>query len=259
MNAPTYGARGSVGVLVPQPNPAAEVELALLIGANRTTVVGRMACDAPDMLTRLRAYADEIDTTIAGTFAGIALDAIAFACTGSSYVLSDARIDFEARDVASGAPPFFSAAGALCAALAELDTREIALVSPYPDDLTAAAVRFWQRSGFTILDLVRCSMSGGGHPIYGLTAQDVWQAGKKVTPDAKTIVVMGTGVPTLPVIHLARDRGGPTVISSNFCLGWQVARHLDSGALPLRDFLGDDAGWRARLLAQYPLAAALVP
>jgi len=62
---------------------------------------------------------------------------------------------------------------------------------------------------------------------------------------ANAIVLLGTGLPTLPT--LARHADSPLpVLSSNLCLAWAMTQAASAETVNLHDWLRGDH-WRARL------------
>ncbi len=248
-----YGAGGVVGALVPRENPTVEAELPLLLGPGVLMLTTRMVSRSPDMLERLRDYggliADGVDA-----FGAAPIDAFAFACTGTSYLLRDAGEALPDTVTHGGArTPFISSADAIEAALAELSARTISLVSPYGDELTAAALRYWGARGFEIAKLQRAAPAPSYHSIYGQRQDSISRAiAEASVPEADVVVVLGTGAPTLGAIARAADAGGPPVLSSNLCLGWRTQGVLDDGA-NIVDWIGRDAAWRRRLSERFPV------
>jgi maleate isomerase len=246
-----YNARGVVGVLTPQANPVAEVETAILLDPDVTLLTARMTDGAPSMLDRLKGYTHGLKDSLK-TYGGAPLDAVGFACTGSSYFDADPAASSVAREgQAHIACPFHAAADVVHEALQELGVGKLALVSPYPGELTGIAQAYWGRRGYDVVEVQGVPPSPGSHPIYGLTARALQAATQSLQADHDAVLLMGTGAPTLPVIAVGGER---PLLSSNLCLGWKLAT-CASGAQPrtFRRFAAEPA-WRARLAQRYPSA-----
>jgi maleate cis-trans isomerase len=253
-----YGAGGLVGVLTPQANATAEIEMSVLAGPDLGLITGRLTCQHPDLKRRLAVYFEEIESAIA-QFADAPLEAIAVACTGATYVLDRPVPAFDAPW--DGPCPVISSVAAIDAALRALGARRIAMVSPYPDWLTSLCTAYWTRLGYEIAILRQATpVPSGYHPIYAQRSQaalDVLADHATLPVDA--VVVSGTGLPSLRAIASLNAGPGPKVISSNLCLSWAIdeilrGRGADPGS-PL-PWLSADAPWVARMKARYPLAAA---
>ena len=255
-----YGRRGRIGLLVPQANAVAEAEAAILIPSGVGLVTARLTSPKPTIEARLADYLDGIVAT-AGRFGGVRLDAIGFACTGASYPLDPADEDarLAACSAALGAP-VISAARAVTDALDALGARRIALVSPYPEALTRASERYWAARGLRVSQVARVQAAGapapvGAHPIYALGDGAVRRALDAVDgAGAGAVLMLGTGIASLPAIAARPRVGAAPVLSCMLALAWACARPIEAReddaaacgrAGPLRWI--DGMGWIGRL------------
>ena len=255
-----YGARGVLGLLVPQANTTAELEVQPMMEPDVALLTGRLVSPAPDLGGRLDDYLTHIETFIAG-FANTPLSGVGFLITGSTYHLAPDEEDaFFAALGGKYGYPIISAGQAIRRAFAALGARRIALVSPYPAWLTEKSIAYWKRAGVEIAGVEAPQQVGGFHNIYTLRGAAVLAAARKLVPlKADAILLAGAGMPTLgPIMKLADEGARP--ISSNFCMAWQLAGMADGGApgeKPIGELLGPHAPWRARFAARFPQAAVL--
>jgi maleate isomerase len=242
--------QGLIGVLTPQANPTAEVEMSILLPAGMAACTARLTSAQPTMAQRLVDYFQTLSPTIR-QFGGMDLDAVCFACTGSSYLVGPAREDeLLAAAAAEFGFPVLSSALSITAALRTLEARDIAIVSPYDSALTDASVAYWSARGFGVRHVERVASGGAaaGHPIYGLppdAARRALAALPALQVDA--VVLLGTGMPTLGAILECPARHGAPVLSSMLALAWNGAgacdaRHRSRSAL--RTWI-EGAHWRA--------------
>jgi maleate isomerase len=245
------GARGLVGLLTPRENPTAEPEAAVLLPPDVAMLTARMQSASPSMAQRLADYADDLPLWM-GAFGQAPLDAVGFACTGASYLIGE-PLPCHVRH-AGRAIPFVTAAAAVEAALHGLGARTVAVVNPYPDDLTRSAIAYWSGRGFSIVAVVPMRPAVGYHPIYG---QDNGAALAAITAAsgsrADAVLALGTGAPTLAALAVALEAEGPPLLSSNLCLGWRLACVL-GGDEPLSAWLRPQAAWIRRLADRFPTA-----
>ncbi len=218
------------------------------------------------MEARLAEYFDTIADT-AARFGGMALSAIGFACTGASYPFAPADEDARIAAVSERlGVPVVTAAQAVCAALRALGARRVTLVSPYSDALTRASEAYWRARGFEVGQVVRVSAAAGeraapgAHPIYALGDAALRRALGTVCGSATdAVVVLGTGLASLPAIAATPRVGAAPVLSCMLALAWTCAGLAggDGAARPdvaagpgaLRSWIdGDD--WRPRLRAR---------
>jgi maleate isomerase len=244
--APEYGT--VLGILTPQANTTVEPEMHALLGgaAGYSVITARLTSAAADSRARLVDYFDRLEATLA-QFDVAPLAAAGFACTGSAYLVG--RADEEKRLAAASRAagyPVLSAAQAILAVLAELGAKRIALVSPYPQWLTAAAERYWRDAGIALAGVAAMPEElADTRGIYRLTTARVQAlvAGLDVR-GADAVLLSGTGMPTLRTIASAAP--GLPVVSSNLCLARLLERSA-GGARPLERWLAADAPWRGRL------------
>lgn len=237
-----YGPRGLIGVLTPQANTTVEAEFWVLAPPGVNLINGRLASGAPTMIERLVEYFDTLEGAVR-QFGDAPLSAIAFACTGSSYLIGAAletalieRLETDRRT------PIVTAAGAILEALRVLRAGRVAFVSPYGPDLTAHSLSYWRAAGLEIAQVVSPATDVTGfHPIYAIGAQQVSAAVEAVVEDADAVVLLGTGMPSLGPILRYAGKGGPPVLSSNLCLAW-LATSLTLQAPLERDALLDWIG-----------------
>ncbi len=230
-----YGPRGLIGLLTPQANTTVEAEFWILAPPGVNLINGRLISVAQIMNDRLVEYAEELDLALA-QFGDAPLSAIAFACTGSSYLIGAAReMALVERVAAERQTPLVTAARAIVDALRVLDARRVALVSPYGADLAAHSLAYWRGAGLEVGEVVDLADAGatGFHPIYSIGADAVSAAIGAVAANADAVVLLGTGMPSLGPILRHAGEGGPPVISSNLCLAW-LTTSLALGSPPDR-------------------------
>ena len=249
-----YAPYGQIGVLTPQANSTVEPEFWAMAPPGLNLICARLTSVSPTLNARLVDYLEGCPTAVE-QFGGAALSAVAFACTGSSYLAAPGREAAVAAAVeARFGAPVVTAAGAVLHALRTLRARRIALVSPYPDDLTAASAAFWAAQGLEVCAVARPAPppADGGHPIYALQASAVRAALDEVREGADAVVLLGTGAPTLGVILDAAGAGAPPVVSSMLCLGWLAIARATRTPADLGSLTRWTSGapWRAGLQAR---------
>jgi maleate isomerase len=241
-----YGRRGIVGIGVPQANPTVEPELQLLRPAGVSLVTARLFSPSRDPATRIRDYLERMDDALL-RFDDLSLDAFAFACTGSTYLVGHEREQAIVGALARRFDyPVLTAAAAIEAALRHIGARRILLVAPYPDWLAGPGVAYWQDRGFEVTALRQVRLpSADTHGIYALGSAQAEEAIRGEGPgDADTILLSGTGMPSLRVLTKGQRLFGRPVLSSNACLAWHLARQLQLPE-PAEPTLGE--GWAERI------------
>jgi maleate isomerase len=223
-----YARAGRLGIGTPQANPTVEAEIRRLLPFEVDAVTLRLTSASPDPTVRLCSYLTELPHH-AKQFAGMQMDVFLFACTATSYLLdpvSQERAIAQAQAVLGA--PVITAPAALISQLRAAGASRIALVSPYPAAIMAAAVRWWGAQGFDVV----CQGGVDIHSndtvhIYGLQSADAWASLRLMDiGNADAVVLSGTGMPSLPLIERASAHFGVPVISSNLALAREGLKHL---------------------------------
>lgn len=250
-----YAARALSGILTPQANTTVEPEMALLMPPGHGTITARLTSGCAAMNDRLTDYFTTIEAT-AAQFANAPVQALGFACTGASYLVGpQAEADLAARFAARGLP-LVTAGQAIRSALATLGASRIAVASPYGDGLTDAALAYWQAQGLTVTQVARIAENAAAfHPIYAHGSDHALTAARALQndPQAQAVVLLGTGLPTLPALAALVDARLP-VLSSNLCLAWALD-HAATGTPPDAATLHawrQGSHWQAALAQRLP-------
>ena len=252
---PDLGRSGVVALMTPAENPTAEPELSVLLGPDINLLSTRMHIAAPDMNVRLRGYAADMDQWMA-PFGKAPLDAAIFACTGSSYLVPPAGAPGRIFHHAGRDMPLIAAANAVRDAVAALGARKLVLVSPYPDSLTSAAVKWWTVQGHEIGKVLAVPPAASGHPIYARDARAILNTLRMAARmDGDAVLALGTGAPSLPALAIASLETHTPVLSSNLCTAWAVSAALGQLSTP-RDWVAGEAPWLQRLLDRFPALMA---
>lgn len=219
-----YALHGRVGVLVPPENPTVEPEMVRLMPTTVAVHFQRLPVLAGELRERILGYNEAVVSSIAG-FGGLALDCIYYAMTGGSYLMGrDSELELIDRCGESGIT-LIPAGHAIIASLAERGIDRVALISPYPDWLTAAAVNYWRVAGLNVVAVGQIPTGPGG--IYALASTEVSNVIRSLmarTPEA--LLLSGTGMPTLAAARTITAETGLTVLSSAISSAELVLRHL---------------------------------
>ena len=248
-----YAPKGLIGVLTPQANTTVEPEFAILWPPGYAMLNARLTSPHSTIEARLRDYWATTETSL-DQFANAPISAVAFGCTGATYLAGKDEEDaLVARIENARGYPFVTSALAVCDALSILGAHRIGLVSPYPDTLTEASVNYWESRGLTIGECASAfNPDSEFHPIYSLGATSSFEALTLLqTKSVDAIVMLGTGMPTLRPISMAVGWNGPPVISCMLCLAWRTVHAIDGQALNLHSIMSWIKGthWSSRLTA----------
>lgn len=212
-----------VGVGTPQANPTVEIEFRKMLRAPVQAITTRLTSLATEPAQRLINYIEQLPAALQ-SFDTMPLRAFGFACTGSSYLVGNEREDklIEAAEQVSGIQ-VVTATRAIHREMQGRGAARIAILSPYPADLQAAAVAYWQGLGHNIVATASIDIGSDTRAIYEISDGEVAAAIASFdTRDADLLLLSGTGMPTLASLQLAPI---PT-ISSNLCLATELLRRV---------------------------------
>jgi len=247
-----YSKRGLIGVLTPQANTTVEPEFSIMWPRGVSMVNARLISSKMTIEQRLIDYTDQVEASL-DQFANAPIQAVAFACTGASYLMGqDKEAKLCERIHKNRGYPFVTAARSVTEYLQALFAKRIGLVSPYPASLTEESFGYWESVGFMVAEVVAAfDESSDFHSIYSLRAGSAMEAVSSLKDkDIDAIVMLGTGMPTLQAILNCADWNGPPVTSCMLSLAWRTMLHIDEKEANADDVLAWSRGedWGQRML-----------
>jgi maleate isomerase len=223
-----YGAKGRVGISMPQANPTVEPEIGACLPPGVSMMATRLTSKQQEPRDRYREYFERLDTTL-DSYDILKLDAFAFGCTASSYQvgLEEEAIGIAALSKKRGYP-IITGGQALIAALKKLGAKKIAIGAPYPQWMIDMALVYYKAAGFEITNALQIKThSADTRSIYDLTGADAVAAVKTMdTSGADVFVFTGSGMPSFQAILETQKLKGIPTISTNLCMGWQLCDHV---------------------------------
>ena len=220
-----------------------------MLGPGVAMYTMRLTSTSPESRVRLIEYIELLPRQL-HALDTLPLDVFGFACTGSSYLIGAQREADLVRDLeATRRHKIVTAGMAVRSALDQIGAKRIALVSPYPEWLTQASVRYWTAAGHDVVATSAIALgSDDTRAIYELNSEQAIEAAKRLdVSGADAVLLAGTGLPTLKGIERIEQITGRPTLSSNLCLSWAMLRHL--GRLPSNSGGAFKWGWEERLAA----------
>jgi maleate cis-trans isomerase len=153
---------------------------------------------------------------------------IAWACTSGSFFdgkQGNDRLLGKLAEMAGGVP-VTTASGAVVAAMKALGVNRPAVGTPYSPDVNALLFRFLQQSGFDPFPVA----SYFGKLVDDITLQSVEEeevaafARAIDRPDADSVVISCTGLPTARIAAALEEELGKPVVTSNLAILWHGMR-----------------------------------
>jgi maleate isomerase len=253
MHEREYGALAQLGLAVPQANPIVEPELRAYLPDGVNVIAARLQGSRTDSKDRLVGYLRTLEETL-NDFDTADLDAVGYACTGSSYIVGkDEDQQTMARMEDKFGYPVISAAAAIKDAIDSLGASKIAVFAPYPQWLADLSIDYWKGEGFDVVAHAAAPLDPNDtRSVYKIRSASVLDNVKKLELEqADVLVLTGTGMPTLKAIGLIAGELEKPVLTSNLCLAWALQKVTGIGPQMPPPTRTEPlfSGWRDRLRA----------
>lgn len=228
----TRRARARLGLLVPFTNTNFEPDMALLMPPDITLHAARMGGydenEIPDADQMAGLGASDLDEPLR-LLMGVKPDAILYGCTSATLTHGPAfDRDLAARIRTTSGAKTVTAAGALVAALQELDITRIGFASPYVAAINDMAVAFLAQSGVTTLARSEMDRALSNDDQGALTPDAIFtHALKAHHADAQALVLSCTDMRSVETIARLEGAIGKPVITSNQAMAFETLRALD--------------------------------
>jgi maleate isomerase len=219
-----------IGVITLSTDCITEHELRLMTPAERVVISAtRIKTTNPLTVASLRGHVGEISNAVRRFDPVETIEVFAYACTSGSAVNSLADLTKGVRDAGSAAPITAPMPGAL-AAFEALGVERIAMLTPYPDEVTLFMRDHLARNGVEAISL------GSFHfdidyEMAGISPLGIIESAATLDhPDAEAVFLPCTGLRASSAIDALERRLGKPVVTAHQAMLWhalQLAGHGD--------------------------------
>jgi len=217
-----YGARLRAGILIPSGNSVAEPELRAMQVAGTSLLVTRLALrgsSKPElirMLDRLEAASELLADAQVGC--------IVFHCTAVSTFAPDLAHGIRQRIEAASGVRCFTTADAILHALAHLKAGNVALLTPYIDDVHRREIEFLQANGIRVVGGANLGIDTNAEMATLQPEAILDWASNHVGGEADACLLSCTAIRSAAVIAPLEQRCGRPVLTSNQSMMWHLLR-----------------------------------
>lgn len=218
------GARARLGVLVLTTDMSSEWDMTRFTRLDGVDCfVSRMPMALQANVETLKALKNEVVTAAQNLVPWAEFDAIAFACTTGSIAVGPVKLQEMVQSVKPGVPvrnPVDSAIDAL----AKLECRKVALLTPYVSEVNATLEDYFIDRGLELTN--KAAFNLAGDPQIDLVDPEcIVEAGFDVgSGDCDGLFVSCTGLRTAGIVQRLEDKLGKPVVTSNQALAWSTLR-----------------------------------
>jgi maleate isomerase len=232
---PGMGSKVVIGLIALSTDIVTEYELRRMAPAADVALSStRIKTHNPMTLDHLRAHADEIAAAAILYEPEGCVDVFAYACTSGSAAISQATLEAKLHAAIPGARLTSPMTGAL-RAFAALQVRRVAMLTPYPDDITAMMAGCIERAGCTVVAAGSFHQSIDYDVIRIAPASIVDAALAVDAAEADVLFIPCTGLRTSTVIEELEQRLAKPVVTAHQAMLWDAMR-LGGYAAPIPGF-----------------------
>ena len=233
-----YGWRGRIGVIVSPPNTVVECEFAQMAPEGVSVHAARLG--RPESAEGILSEDVVLQTNTdlpraASSLAELRLDVVVFAHTAGS-MLGGVRYDEDLISMMEEKVgcPAVTTASAVVAALEGAGVRKLALLTPYPEEMTVKEADFLQHAVPSLEVVSQRSLgTATGLAIGDLMPQVAYREAQNIdTSDADALFLSGTNWRTIEVIEAMEADLGLPVFTANQVTMWAALGRVKAAAKP---------------------------
>lgn len=219
------GQKARIGLIVLQTDQTIEHEFARLLPGEGTALYHARIPNAMEVSPEtLRQMQVDLPAAAALLPSAFGFDAIGYACTSGATMIGEAEVDRMIRAVHPQAKTS-NPITACKAALSALGLKRIALVTPYPPEVTLEMQANLRNAGFETVAVASFNQSDD-FTVARISSQSILNAATTIgaRDDVEGVFVSCTSLRALEVIEAAEARIQKPVVASNQALAWHLMR-----------------------------------
>ncbi|WP_264224089.1 hypothetical protein, partial [Pararhizobium sp. YC-54] len=183
----------------------------------------RIGTQNPITIENLRGHAHEIADAAELFVPRESVDVFAYGCTSGSALISQATLEAQLHRTAPGAKLTSPMTGAY-KAFTQLGVRRIAMLTPYPDEVTEAMVNCLRDAGIAVVSCASFHIEND-YEIINVSPESIIAAGEAInSADIDALFIPCTGLRTSTVIDPLETRIGKPVITAHQAMLWDALR-----------------------------------
>ena len=219
------GQKARIGLIVLQTDQTIEYEFARLMPEDGTALYHARIPNAMEVSPEtLRQMQLDLPATAALLPPSFGFDVVGYACTSGATMIGEARVDQMIRDVHPQAKTS-NPITACKAALSALGLHRIALVTPYPPEVTLEMQANLRAAGFDTVAVASFNQSDD-FTVARISSKSIVNAVTTIgtRDEVDGVFVSCTSLRALEVIETAEAQINKPVIASNQVLAWHLMR-----------------------------------
>jgi len=220
--------RGRIGFILMSTDMAMEADLFRLVPPGVGIHFNRLKTDDHTDSATLARHVDNMAATAAILQPEARPEIICYGCTSGSIVCGEDAVMAEISKGAPWAQPMTLVTGVVDA-LRALGSKNLAVCTPYLDDINTLEAEFLLTKGFNVVDIQGLRIAGG-IDMGRITPDYLRDFALSVDcPEADTIFISCSGIRSLDIIEELEQITGKPVIASNQAMMWSCLRRLGVG------------------------------
>ncbi|MCA1444667.1 hypothetical protein I6F07_31755 [Ensifer sp. IC4062] len=216
-----------IGLIALSTDVVTEYELRKMLPSDGVSISStRIETQNPITIENLRGHAHEIAEAAELFVPRESVNVFAYGCTSGSALISQATLEAQLHRTAPGAKLTSPMTGAY-KAFSQLGISRIAMLTPYPDEVTAAMMDCLREAGISVVSCASFHIEND-YEVINVSPDSIVSAGEAInSDDIEALFVPCTGLRTSTIIEPLEARIGKPVITAHQAMLWDALRLAD--------------------------------